>query len=731
MIRNDKNINNKSTLAKLLATENIEIQENAVKTASFDVVNRILTLPIFKEENKSKHVYDMLVGHEVSHALHTPAESWKDMGNRSDEFRSFVNVIEDVRIDKLIQKKYPGLTEDYLKGFEKMYKDNFFGTDGKDISTYGLIDKINLYYKSSKTLNFNFNAKENIFVKLVDNCKTFEDVIKLTEEILGYCKEEAKNNPELKKTYIVSKDKSDGSKLKSEGEGEDGDNKKSDKSVEEKLEEFISEKIKKAEQNKNDNTEQNENDNKEDKTISSGLNGSDGEFKLRSLTEEAMDNALDKMKDESAKKRSYRVMPKVSLDKLIRSNKEYIKDFAVHDSSMTDNEKIELNKCADKTMQFLKDSSPVVNYLVKEFEMKKNAKMHARVLQSKTGVIDPQKLYSYKFSEDIFKKITSLPNQKNHGMIFLLDWSASMSSHILPVVEQLLNLAMFCRKINIPFSVYKFLNNKNGANRRWDPGYKENVKVNKPFIYSSKSLCADQDTQLVQLFSHRQSKLDFYRSAKILHRSALYFSSRYGYGYRENYRVPSISREYYLSSTPLNDSLIAMDTIIKKFKLDYKTDKLSLVTLTDGSSDYMNNSGDGDLHLKLGQSYVDCSGWRGHGAKTSLTNRLLKYLKKKHNLQTIGFYIVKKFQVLRHSLSLSYEKQELARKMFLKQKFFPDYNTGYDVYFYCKSDTKVVNDLYEAKDTTNKSQLKRMFMSGMKKRLESRVLLQNFIKRVA
>ena len=142
MIRNDKNINNKSTLAKLLATENIEIQENAVKTASFDVVNRILTLPIFKEENKSKHVYDMLVGHEVSHALHTPAESWKDMGNRSDEFRSFVNVIEDVRIDKLIQKKYTGLTEDYLKGFEKMYKDNFFGTDGTFFILLILINKL-------------------------------------------------------------------------------------------------------------------------------------------------------------------------------------------------------------------------------------------------------------------------------------------------------------------------------------------------------------------------------------------------------------------------------------------------------------------------------------------------------------------------------------------------------------------------------------------------------------
>jgi hypothetical protein len=83
----ENTMNKKSQLAKLLATENITVQENAVATASFDVVNRILTIPIFKEEQKSKHVYDMLVGHEVSHALHTPAESWKDMKNRSDEFR--------------------------------------------------------------------------------------------------------------------------------------------------------------------------------------------------------------------------------------------------------------------------------------------------------------------------------------------------------------------------------------------------------------------------------------------------------------------------------------------------------------------------------------------------------------------------------------------------------------------------------------------------------------------
>ena len=110
------------------------------------------------------------------------------------------------------------------------------------------------------------------------------------------------------------------------------------------------------------------------------------------------------------------------------------------------------------TVKFLKESSNVVNYLVKEFEMKKNAKMYARASQDKTGVIDPNKLHTYKFAEDIFKKITTVPNQKNHGMVFLLDWSGSMQHHLLPTVEQLLNLVMFCRKINIPFSVYKFMN---------------------------------------------------------------------------------------------------------------------------------------------------------------------------------------------------------------------------------------------------------------------------------
>ena len=708
---------NKSQLAKLLATENIEVQENAVKTASFDVKNRVLTIPTLKEEHKSKHVYDMLVGHEVSHALHTPADGWMNMKDRSDEFRSFVNVIEDARIDKLIQKKYPGLTNDYLLGFKKMYKDNFFGTKGRQQSEYALIDKINMYFKSSKTLNFNFNNKENHFVKLVDACKSFADVQKLAEDILGYCKEELKKNPQLKKSYAPKQsgdEKGDNQDSQSDNSSNnDSEDQKLDKSTEDKLQEFLSKKT--GEDKKQDG---------KDNQVGAGK-GADGEGILTSLTNEAFDDAVQKMQDENTRTQAYVEMPKVRLEKLIIPYKKYIKDFAVYDSKLSDYDQVALSTVKQDTVKFLKDSSNVVNYLVKEFEMKKNAKMYARASTDKTGVIDPNKLHTYKFAEDIFKKITTVPNQKNHGMIFLLDWSGSMQKHILPTTEQLLNLVMFCRKINIPFSVYKFMN---------PGGYNDSKTENSPdhpFVVSEKTLLPDQTTRLCQMFTHKQSKSDFLRCAQNLHRSAKYFGDRRSWNRDPNYtNAPHISDEYYLSSTPLNESLIAMDSIIKKFKNDYHTDKVALVTLTDGSANSLHTANGGEVRLKLNNKYVKCDySWRGEGK--DLTYRLLKYLKKKYDLDTIGFFLASKYRDLRYLFSVPYNKEALANSKFNKDKFIADYNTGYDVYFYVKSDTKVVNEVYEDTATANKNKLKRMFMSGMKKRLNSRVLLNNFIKRVA
>lgn len=641
----------------------------------------------------------MLIGHEVSHALHTPSESWKSMSDRSNEFRSFVNVIEDARIDKLIQSKYPGLTVDYIEGFKKLYADNFFGTKDKDINKdYTLIDKINLWFKSSKKLDVKFSSKENKFVEAVDNCKSFDDVLKLAEEILGHCKEELKKQPELTKSFEISKEKSKGDKSETEQDSMSADQ-KLDKWVE-KQEGESDEEVKKE----------------KDQSFS---NNAGGDFEIRSLTNEAYDNARKDMSDDEQEDRVYSTLPSVNLKNIIIPYSKYIRDHYIHDSKLDSYDKALLAEAREETKKFMKESSSAVNYLVKEFEMKKNAKLYARASQDKTGIIDPLKLHTYKFAEDIFKKITTVPNQKNHGMILLLDWSGSMAKNLLPTVEQLLNLVMFCKKINIPFSVYSFMN-------------PDKTDGSKPFKTTKKTLQADQTTRLVQLFSHKQSKTDFTRVCELLHRSAKYFSGYRSYNNRD--RVPSIPHEYYLSSTPLNESLVAMDTIIKKFKNDYKVEKLALVTLTDGASNSLRGNGDGiygKTYLKLHNKYVPVTDYSRD--KECITNVLISYLKKKYDLQTVGFFLADKFRELQWNLplNLNYKQTETFKKMFIKDKFVPDYTTAYDVYFYVKADTRVENTDMSDVETTNKRTLKKMFMSGMKKRLTSRILLQNFIKRIA
>jgi len=712
-MKNDT-MKNKSQLAKLLATENIEVQENAVQTASFDVVNRILTIPIFKEEQKSKHVYDMLVGHEVSHALYTPSDSWKDMSNRSKEFRSFVNVIEDARIDKLIQKKYPGLVDDYLKGFDKMLKDNFFGTNDRDMMNYALIDKINLYYKSSKRLDFEFTNKEKILVDAVDKCKNFDDVLKLAEEILGYCKKELQKKPEVAKVY-----KQDPKGKKVDESETDSEDSKSDMTTDDKVSEWL--------EKKSDSKEESDDKQKTNTTGGQGAGESGLPSEITSLTNDFMDTAIKGITDDQASNRDYCELPKVDLKKLIIPYNKFIRDIMVYDKQHhnTEYDKQQINKAKVRTQKFIKESSNVVNFLVKEFEMKKNAKLYARASQDKTGIIDPLKLHSYKYAEDIFKKITTIPNQKNHGMILLLDWSGSMQKHILPTVEQLINLTMFVKKINIPFSVYAFMNNHREDKDQY---------AQSGFKVGPTTILPDATTKLVQLFSHKQSKVDYMRCATILHRAAMYFGDYYGYRrfrmdpMAEDQSVPSISGDYYLSSTPLNESLIGMDYIIKKFKSDYAVQKMSLVTLTDGASNSMNRHGNGELYIKINGKYRMAGSY--YHERKDFTSVMLSYLKKKYDLQTIGFYLVSKYRELQYMLRVPYKKEMLARKMFSKDKFIADYNTAYDVYFYVNSGTKVQNQVFES-DSTDKRTLKKMFMSGMKNRINSRVLLQNFIKRIA
>jgi hypothetical protein len=189
------NIDIKSQLAKLIATENVQVEHNAVKTASFDTLNRILTLPIFKVQ--SGDVYDMLIAHECAHALYTPQSGWQEIQN-DDELRSYCNVLEDTRIDKLIQKKYPGVVKNYLNGWDILNKQYFFGIKKIDVNTdLMLIDKINLRSKSLDRMVFNYTAEELMWLVKVDKIKSWKDVVKVAKELLKLAK---KTSRKVKKT---------------------------------------------------------------------------------------------------------------------------------------------------------------------------------------------------------------------------------------------------------------------------------------------------------------------------------------------------------------------------------------------------------------------------------------------------------------------------------------------------------------------------------------------------
>ena len=86
----------KSQLAKLLATENIRIEHKKLPTAAFDPKNRVLYCPIWKD--MSGYMYDLLMGHEVGHALYTPADGWHDAAcSNGKNFKSFLNVINECK----------------------------------------------------------------------------------------------------------------------------------------------------------------------------------------------------------------------------------------------------------------------------------------------------------------------------------------------------------------------------------------------------------------------------------------------------------------------------------------------------------------------------------------------------------------------------------------------------------------------------------------------------------
>ena len=165
----------KSILAKLLASENIRIEHQKVATAAFNLRDRALILPIWKE--MSADLYDLLIGHEIGHALYTPAEGWHDaIEDGGNGIKSFLNILEDARIERKVKDKYPGIRKNFFAGYKELFERNFFGVEGRDLNTLRFIDRVNLYYKVGAFLNIQFSEDEKAILRRIDVLETWDDV---------------------------------------------------------------------------------------------------------------------------------------------------------------------------------------------------------------------------------------------------------------------------------------------------------------------------------------------------------------------------------------------------------------------------------------------------------------------------------------------------------------------------------------------------------------------------
>ena len=215
-----ESVKDKSTLVKLLAEEDVTVTYQKAQTASFNPVTRQVILPIWKD--KSESVMDMMSLHEVGHALYTPVDLL-EKGFKKQVKHSFLNVLEDVRIEKMIQDKYLGSVRVFKKAYTELLEKDFFNVNGKDLSKLNLIDRINMHYKNVPNVPFRNDELE--WVDKANQTKTSDDVLNLAIELQEWMKINQKDteSDEMFESDIIMPDTN-------ESEDTDGENSESDDS---------------------------------------------------------------------------------------------------------------------------------------------------------------------------------------------------------------------------------------------------------------------------------------------------------------------------------------------------------------------------------------------------------------------------------------------------------------------------------------------------------------------
>ena len=589
----------KSTLVKLLAEEDLQVTYKNVPTAHFDVKAREVVLPIWKD--KSESVMDMMSLHEVGHALWTPMDLI-EKGQKKEVKHSFLNVLEDVRIEKMIQEKYLGSVKVFKKAYTELLDKDFFNIKDKDLSKLNLIDRINMHYKNVPNVPFDDNELE--WVEKANKTKTVDDVLNLAVELQEwmYNQEKDTESDEMFKMDLPFDMKESEDKPEDEKEENKSSNIESqdtDDTEESEDESSGSSNTKSTEDDKK-NTEESE-----DKGFAKSNEGTELFDGIESVTDANYMMKQEMASDKDAVSHVTLNIPKINLDKAIidykRVNKELTTFYKEKCKGSESNTKY-MQWIVEDIKRFEKEQKPVISYMVKEFEMKKAADLYKRSTVSKTGSLNMDKLHSYSYNEDIFLKMNVEPGATNHGLVMFVDWSGSMADNFHNTLKQTLNLVWFCKRVNIPFEVYGFTN-------QYSHG--ETSTINEKAQTPKQNDLVVNDCTLLNLLSSRANKNEFQESLINFWAISNYWCDRYNYGgidVGENQCVYPIyvPSSYNLGSTPLNHSIVYAMDLLPKFKKDNGLQKVHTVFLTDGASNSIKDSyqwGKMDRYEEFDQSY--------------------------------------------------------------------------------------------------------------------------------
>ncbi len=603
-----KTISGNDIFAKVLSAENLLIQRQNCDTASFNTETRELVLPVFPKEVPDT-IEEMFISHEVGHALWTDArrdseynKAVRSVNNRA-VMRAYLNILEDVRIEKLMKQKYPGLRKTFINGYKDIKENSLFEITQKDPSGFVFIDRINIFFKFGHCIDVPFNDAEREFLPRIYGMNTITDVINMAKELLQFEAQNSQTDQHQDRSEEENADEGEGEEPtsgsgESEQKEENGDSESSSSGNSQEDENTGEEQTEGSDSSDND---EGEGESENAAGAGSGDNGpeTDGDGKAggeeadETETPDGQDNRNPAgHADEAGQGPGVTLGDNARMPETDQSFNKEFERLAQENGSSVDNYYVNeitpgntiigykefYKKLPTESMKEVSsadsDTKKLVDMLSQEFNMKKAAEQLSRAKQSKTGRLDVKKLYAYKTKKELFKEVTVVPDGKNHGMIMVLDWSGSMEYELSEAVRQVLALVEFCRRVGIPYRVY-------AAVQAFTHGRDREASKDYNSLHCS----------IWELFSNEMSFTEHKVAMKVFNRKNL---SR-------------VTNYYRLSSTPIGAAVLKISSfVMRDFLNRYNIQKPCFVVLTDGQdnrgfykSDYTGkevNSGVGSRH---------------------------------------------------------------------------------------------------------------------------------------